>query len=46
VWKVRQIVDDPEGNHDWGIDVEVDLEESDEQGAPVLRVVDAGRKDS
>ncbi|GAA4308869.1 DEAD/DEAH box helicase [Klenkia terrae] len=46
VWTVRQIIDDPAGNHDWGIDVEVDLEASDEQGAPVLRVVDAGRKDS
>lgn len=46
VWEVRQIIDDPDGDHDWGIDVEVDLEASDEQGAPVLRVVDAGRKDS
>jgi hypothetical protein len=46
VWQVRQILDDPAGDHDWGIDVEVDLEASDEQGAPVLRVVDAGRKDS
>ena len=46
VWQVRQIIDDPAGDHDWGIDVEVDLEASDEQGAPVLRVVDAGRKDS
>ncbi|WP_116453503.1 DEAD/DEAH box helicase [Blastococcus litoris] len=45
VWRVRQILDDPEGNHDWGIDVEVDLEASDEEGAAVLRVVEAGRKD-
>jgi hypothetical protein len=45
VWRVRQILDDPAGDHDWGIDVEVDLEASDEEGAVVLRVVDAGRKD-
>ncbi|RBY89129.1 DUF3516 domain-containing protein [Blastococcus sp. TBT05-19] len=45
VWKVRQILDDPEGDHDWGFDVEVDLEASDEEGAAVIRLVDAGRKD-
>lgn len=45
VWRVRQIVDDPDGNHDWGFDVEVDLEASDEEGSAVLRLVDAGRKD-
>ncbi|RBY81036.1 RNA helicase [Blastococcus sp. TF02A-26] len=45
VWRVRQILDDPDGNHDWGIDAEVDLAASDEEGALVLRVVDAGRKD-
>ncbi|WP_422743250.1 DEAD/DEAH box helicase [Mycobacterium sp. WMMD1722] len=43
VWAVRQILDDPAGDHDWGISVEVDLDASDEEGAPVLRVVDAGR---
>jgi hypothetical protein len=45
VWRVRQILDDPAGDHDWGFDVEVDLEASDEEGAAVLRLVDAGRKD-
>jgi hypothetical protein len=45
VWRVRQILDDPAGDHDWGFDVEVDLEASDEEGAAVLRVVDAGRMD-
>lgn len=44
-WRVRQVFDDPAGDRDWGIDVEVDLEASDEEGAPVLRVVDAGRMD-
>ncbi|WP_197420107.1 RNA helicase [Mycobacterium sp. NAZ190054] len=43
VWRVRQILDDPAGDHDWGIEVEVDLEASDDEGAVVLRVVDAGR---
>jgi hypothetical protein len=45
VWRVRQILDDPAGDHDWGFDVEVDLEASDEEGVVVLRLVDAGRKD-
>ncbi|AIJ20917.1 DEAD/DEAH box helicase domain-containing protein [Amycolatopsis methanolica 239] len=38
VWRVRQIFDDPEGDHDWGISAEVDLPASDEAGAAVLRV--------
>jgi hypothetical protein len=45
LWKVRQILDDPDGNHDWGFDVEVDLEASDEEGTAVIRLVSAGRKD-
>jgi Domain of unknown function (DUF3516)/DEAD/DEAH box helicase/Helicase conserved C-terminal domain len=45
VWRVRQILDDPAGDHDWGFDVAVDLEASDEEGAAVLTLVDAGRKD-
>ncbi|NOQ57225.1 DEAD/DEAH box helicase [Mycolicibacterium fortuitum] len=43
VWRVRQILDDPAGDHDWGFDVEVDLTASDEEGAAVLRIVDVGR---
>ena len=45
VWRVRQILDDPAGDHDWGIEVEVDLEASDEEGSAVLRVMDAGQLD-
>jgi superfamily II RNA helicase len=45
VWRVRQILDDPAGDHDWGFDVEVDLEESDEEGVAMLRVLDVGRLD-
>ena len=32
-WAVRQIFDDPAGDHDWGISAEVDLAASDEAGA-------------
>jgi hypothetical protein len=38
VWRVRQIIDDPEGDHDWGISAEVDLAASDEEGRAVVRV--------
>jgi hypothetical protein len=43
VWRVRQILEDPAGDHDWGFDVEVDLAASDEEGAAVLRIVDVDR---
>lgn len=36
VWHLRQVIDDPEGDHDWGIEAEVDLDASDEVGAAVL----------
>jgi hypothetical protein len=36
---VRQIFDDPAGDHDWGIGAEVDLAASDQAGAAVLRVI-------
>jgi hypothetical protein len=41
-WKVRQILKDPEGNHDWGINAEVDLAASDEAGAPVIAITGVG----
>ncbi|HEX6921271.1 MAG TPA: DUF3516 domain-containing protein [Actinomycetes bacterium] len=37
-WVVRQIFDDPAGDHDWGISADVDLAASDEAGAAVVRV--------
>ncbi|WP_425468248.1 DEAD/DEAH box helicase [Protaetiibacter larvae] len=37
-WEVRQVIDDPAGDHDWGIDAVVDLAASREDGAAVLRV--------
>jgi len=45
LWRVRQILDDPAGDHDWGFDVEVDLEASDEEGVAVIRLIDAARMD-
>jgi hypothetical protein len=42
-WLVRQIFDDPAGDHDWGISAVVDLDASDEAGAAVLRVTDVGQ---
>ncbi|CAN5884250.1 DEAD/DEAH box helicase [soil metagenome] len=37
-WEVRQIFDDPEGHHDWGISAIVDLAASDEAGTAVVQV--------
>jgi hypothetical protein len=42
-WTVRQIVDDPAGDHDWGISGEVDIASSDELGVAVLHVTDVGQ---
>ena len=38
VWKVRQVIDDPAGDHDWGISATVDLAASDEAGEAVVTV--------
>lgn len=37
-WRLRQVVLDPEGDRDWGITAEVDLDASDAVGAAVLTV--------
>jgi superfamily II RNA helicase len=42
-WTVRQIFDDPAGDHDWGISASVDLAASDEAGTAVIRVTDVGQ---
>lgn len=44
-WVVRQIFDDPAGDHDWGISAEVDLAASAEQGRAVVRVIAVRRMD-
>ena len=41
-WTVRQVFDDPEGDHDWGIDATVDLAASDEAGTAVVTVTNVG----
>jgi hypothetical protein len=41
---VRQIFDDPEGHHDWGMSAEVDLAESDEAGLAAVRITDVGMR--
>ncbi|MGA6163814.1 DEAD/DEAH box helicase [Amycolatopsis magusensis] len=43
LWKVRQIFDDPAGDHDWGISAEVDLAASDEAGTAVLHITGVDR---
>jgi len=42
VWRVRQILDDPAGDHDWAITAEVDLAASDAAGEAAVRIVDVG----
>jgi superfamily II RNA helicase len=42
-WVIRQIFDDPAGDHDWGISAVVDLAASDEAGSAVLRITDVGQ---
>ncbi len=41
-WTVRQIFDDPAGDHDWGISATIDLAESAELGLAVVRVTSVG----
>jgi superfamily II RNA helicase len=42
-WRVRQIFDDPEDDHDWGFSAAVDLQGSDEAGEAVIRVLSVGQ---
>ncbi|CAN5218967.1 DEAD/DEAH box helicase [soil metagenome] len=41
-WEVRQLLDDPAGDHDWRIDAVVDLVASDAAGEVVLRIAAVG----
>jgi superfamily II RNA helicase len=43
VWRVRQIFDDPAGDHDWGFSAEVDLTGSDEAGEAVIWITAVGQ---
>ncbi len=42
-WTVRQILDDPAGDHDWGISATVDLAESAERGIAAVRILAVDR---
>jgi superfamily II RNA helicase len=42
-WQVRQILDDPASDHDWGISARVDLAGSDEAGSAVVQLTDVGQ---
>ena len=42
-WLVRQVFDDPDDDHDWGISATVDLAASDEAGEAVLAVTGVDR---
>jgi hypothetical protein len=41
-WLVRQVIDDPEGDHDWAITAVVDLEASDATGEAAVTVTGFG----
>lgn len=41
-WRVRQIFDDPAGDHDFGVSAVVDLAASDEAGEALVRVTAVG----
>ncbi|HEX5367065.1 MAG TPA: DUF3516 domain-containing protein [Acidimicrobiales bacterium] len=41
-WVVRQVLDDPAGDHDWAITAHVDLVASDAEGRPVIELVSLG----
>lgn len=42
VWLATQIIEDPDGDHDWRLTALVDLEASDEAGRAVIRLLNVG----
>lgn len=42
VWHVRQVLDDPQGHHDWAIEADLDLDATDDAGEPVLSITKVG----
>ncbi len=38
-WRVRQVLDDPDGFHEWAIVLDVDVDASDAEGVAVVRPV-------
>ncbi|MCI2956203.1 DUF3516 domain-containing protein [Agromyces atrinae] len=43
LWRATQIISDPEGDLDWRIHAEIDLDASTDEGAAVVRITGAGR---
>jgi len=43
LWRVRQILADPAGDHDWGIGADIDLVASAEHGNAIVRVTNVDR---
>jgi hypothetical protein len=41
-WLVRQVLEDPRGDHDWAIEAEVEIAASDEAGVAVWRTLRVG----
>nr|WP_245529021.1 DUF3516 domain-containing protein [Beutenbergia cavernae] len=41
-WRLTQILDDPDGDHDWRLELEVDLDASDDAGEIVVRPASLG----
>ncbi|MEV8339643.1 DUF3516 domain-containing protein [Leucobacter sp. NPDC077196] len=41
-WRFRQVLLDPNGDHDWAIEGSVDLAESEAEGEPIVRVERVG----
>ncbi len=42
-WSVRQILDDPAGDHDWAITAEIDLARSDAEGVAIVSITDVAQ---
>lgn len=42
-WEVRQIIHDPEGDHDWQLHAEVLIEASEQEGSAVVRTLSFAR---
>lgn len=42
VWLAEQVLEDPDGDHDWRLTALVDLEESDKADRPVIRLLSVG----
>ena len=38
-WRVRQVLDDPAGYHEWAMVLDVDLDASDQRGEPALQPI-------